>query len=714
MPFPVFIVASLSIAAATMAATGWLAQRGRLPLAIAAALTGATALVLFHGLGYLNMVVDDAYINFRYSRHLADGLGPNWNSEGRVEGYTNFLWMALLAGFAKIGLDIVVWSRVLGGLALAATMFATYRIWQLWRDDDEGSGVESPLVLAAALLGLGLTGGVAHFAFSGLETPLFMALITTSAYLYFIEHRRGGRLPWSAVALAAAAMARPDGLIAVAVTGVFKLRLLFQPPERQKQAVIDIAFWAGVFLLLYGSYFIWRFAYYDYLLPNTFYAKVEPSTAVFNRGLEYLRGIGARYQLLPMLIGGTVLLLSRPRLRHDAAYVIAVCGFMLAAIVPEGGDFMGHGRFLVPTLPLLYLSGLAGFATLLKRAAPQPAQARLVASLFLGLAALALLQNSYDPLLGQERSSYRERRLLGAWLNEHTPPDYTIAAYAVGALGYYAHDRSILDMLGINDTVIAHTETPRIGEGVPGHERYNLDYVFEEVRPEIIIGGEFAPGPQTKEDFQQEASEEVYVPLRRVLLVDPRLWANYEVRWLVVGDRWVNLLVRNDVLAELQGAGLIGDQNFLRSSGSSGFDGWTAWRSTLQPSENSTLVLSNESAYGVAQRTVEADLQPAQGQRYVALVWVKGTGSSAGGQFSLSLRENGLHSPETESNGFFSLAPDWQPIWVERTIEQPDVTFLSVHLIKFSEAAQNDAFLFRDAQLQMVSGEPEGNVSASR
>ena len=37
--------------------------------------------------------IDDAYITFRYSRNLAEGLGPVWNAGDPVEGYTNFLWM---------------------------------------------------------------------------------------------------------------------------------------------------------------------------------------------------------------------------------------------------------------------------------------------------------------------------------------------------------------------------------------------------------------------------------------------------------------------------------------------------------------------------------------------------------------------------------------------------------------------------------------------
>src|SRR3990172_9773666 len=101
MPFPLFVFVSSLIAAGTLIAVRLLAQRPW--LALVAGLAGATLLLLLVGPAYFDCFADDAYISFRYSDHLARGLGPNWNSEGRVEGYTSFSWMAILAGVAKLG-----------------------------------------------------------------------------------------------------------------------------------------------------------------------------------------------------------------------------------------------------------------------------------------------------------------------------------------------------------------------------------------------------------------------------------------------------------------------------------------------------------------------------------------------------------------------------------------------------------------------------------
>ena len=68
----------------------WLRRDG--PIAV---LLGSGIAGLLVALGKPS-VFDDAYISFRYARHLADGHGLVWNVGERVEGYTNFLWTLLL------------------------------------------------------------------------------------------------------------------------------------------------------------------------------------------------------------------------------------------------------------------------------------------------------------------------------------------------------------------------------------------------------------------------------------------------------------------------------------------------------------------------------------------------------------------------------------------------------------------------------------------
>ena len=56
--------------------------------------------------GWMSEFTDDAFISFRYARHLIDGQGLVYNPGERVEGFSNLLWvLAMAAGYA-VGLDM--------------------------------------------------------------------------------------------------------------------------------------------------------------------------------------------------------------------------------------------------------------------------------------------------------------------------------------------------------------------------------------------------------------------------------------------------------------------------------------------------------------------------------------------------------------------------------------------------------------------------------
>ena len=95
------------------------AAAARATLALAAGLLVARFAALYDP----HLIVDDAYISFRYADNLARGLGLVYNPGERVEGYSNFLWTLLLAGGARLGLDVVRLSVV---LALGAFLVAAH------------------------------------------------------------------------------------------------------------------------------------------------------------------------------------------------------------------------------------------------------------------------------------------------------------------------------------------------------------------------------------------------------------------------------------------------------------------------------------------------------------------------------------------------------------------------------------------------------------
>ena len=111
-------------------------------------------------------------------------------------------------------------------------------------------------------------------------------------------------------------------------------------------------------------------------------------------------------------------------------------------------------------------------------------------------------------------------------------------------------------MLGLNDVMIAHTDVPNFGTGLAGHEKYNIDYVLEDVRPEIILPSDADSRPMDEQELRRVLNVPSPVPARDRLFADERLWRLYDARSVNIEGRWFNFLQRADTVEELQAPGL--------------------------------------------------------------------------------------------------------------------------------------------------------------
>ncbi|MCK4351170.1 MAG: hypothetical protein KAX13_09935, partial [Candidatus Krumholzibacteria bacterium] len=73
----------------------------------------ALVVLLIAGFRFYNYLPDDTFITLRYVKNVTRGEGFVFNSGERVEGYTNFLWLILLATAGKTGLPVVMTARTL-------------------------------------------------------------------------------------------------------------------------------------------------------------------------------------------------------------------------------------------------------------------------------------------------------------------------------------------------------------------------------------------------------------------------------------------------------------------------------------------------------------------------------------------------------------------------------------------------------------------------
>ena len=548
MTFPLLALSVLGISAIALAVAHY-TRRGFAP-----AIAASTAILLLHGPLYVRYTSDDAYISFRYARNFADGLGLVWNPGQHVEGYSNFLWVLILAGFDKGGADMLLTARWLGFALAVLAMAGTY---MLARDLLEGAAGRIAGVLA--LLLLAASGPWSTWATAGLEVPLFAALVVGAVLLHLGE-RDAHRPPLSAVLWGLAAMSRPDGALLVAVSGAFKIGEFAAMDDKDSRAVSRrfamLLVWGATFAVTYLPYFAWRYDTYGWLFPNTYYAKVGSGLDQYARGVSYLL-VFAQESAVWLIGLVPLVLVARAGRRGPLLYLAAMSVAWSADTAYVGGDALKEFRLFAPLLPVMYATvavAVVSVAAPLFAPAEDAARRRWL-PVAAGGAALVLiafiLQSSSNRAfeIALERQASDQRVEMGQWLHAHVPASTVIAVIPAGAIPYESGLPTI-DMLGLNDEVIAHRDLP-LGYYGPGHEKYNSEYVLSR-RPDIIVlYDHLSPVPWAREDYDALKTQ-ILIPGLVDMVNQPTLWTTYEARTAQLGPgRWFNLLVRKDATAVL-------------------------------------------------------------------------------------------------------------------------------------------------------------------
>jgi len=138
-------------------------------------------------------ISDDAYISFRYVERWVAGQGLTFNPGEQVEGFSNPLWVGILAlsRFLLPNVAIVDAARVLGFAASVISFLAMAVAVKL-----SSPGRQSVAFLYAAVI-LACTPGFHVYATAGLETPVFGMLVTVAVLFSLAEtlppHRAGVR-----------------------------------------------------------------------------------------------------------------------------------------------------------------------------------------------------------------------------------------------------------------------------------------------------------------------------------------------------------------------------------------------------------------------------------------------------------------------------------------------------------------------------------------
>ncbi len=401
--------------------------------------------------GELGLPLDDGWIHQTYARNLAYSGRLTFDAQRVSTGSTAPLWTAMLAIGYILRVVPLLWTYALGaagwllvalvGAALSERLFPRQRSLGTW-------------VMFACLIEWHL----AWAAFSGMETILFIFLA-----LLLIERYAADTRPfWLGLIGGLLFLTRPEGIVLVGLVGMTFLLEKCRPFRITSlvSAAADLGAGLGALLI---PYLVFNMVVSGHPFPNTFYAKQAEyrellALPLWTRLWIVIRRplIGAQVLLIPGFVSTAVALVlrrewatspGRPLLPWLPLVWWASYFAIYALRMPV--DYQ-YGRYLMPTIPVMLIYGLAGTTHWLRPRSRQIMRRVLSRAVPLTLTCLGV---GFLIIGGQAYADdvcviNCEMVATGRWLNDNTPPDALIAAHDIGAIGYFAH-RPLLDLAGL-------------------------------------------------------------------------------------------------------------------------------------------------------------------------------------------------------------------------------------------------------------------------
>jgi len=309
--------------------------RGWMILAAFAAVFIVQSFVLRH------FTIDDIGISYRYALHLAEGKGLVWNLDGpRVEGFSNLLWVLMLALVRLFGFEILTASKFLSAALGLINLWVLWLICRhLWKDH---AYWWLPVLLVAA------TPEWSAWSVSGLE----IAMVGTFLLLLILGMCRHGAAGTLLLTIGAVGLTltRPEGaaLAAVALLIAWVGERPRGPYEHWTVRMVP----AASLILTAAGLMAFRLAYYGYPFPNTVYAKFETTLPSAGHVLRWI------VLTAPLLAGHAMAWRSRTPATGvwimRGALILTVLQMLI--VLPVHPVMNVLHRYLIAFLPLLALS----------------------------------------------------------------------------------------------------------------------------------------------------------------------------------------------------------------------------------------------------------------------------------------------------------------------------------------------------------------------
>ena len=402
--------------------------------------------------------IDDSFITFRYARNILAGDGFVYNPGDQVLGTTTplYTFCMILLGALTGGTDAPFpWLAL--SLNTIADSLTCIILWQFGKHlSKERVGLTAGFIWALAPYSV-------TFAIGGLETSMYVLLLTATAYYYMIKKRT-----LASLAASLAFITRPDALILIGPFVIDRLVRTLHPKLKEKlnwSEILALALPA----ILWNS-FAWL--YFGSPIPHSVQAKLlvyhlNPADS-FVRLIQHYATPFQLQQILPTAIAIGIGLLLYPFLylvgaRHIwqtekrlLVWLLYPWLYLVTFALPNPLLFRWY---LTPPLPAYFFVLLFGLDEIAKTftARKPTAQKWLPISVMILSVLITLpsweLQPDHGPSRPAPKMAYIKLEELyhqaAALVLRELKPGDVIAAGDVGVLGYDTN-ALILDTVGLN------------------------------------------------------------------------------------------------------------------------------------------------------------------------------------------------------------------------------------------------------------------------
>lgn len=440
--------------------------------------------------------IDDANIYMVYMRNFADGHGFVYNIGGeRVEGFTSLLWTLLGSIFFYISNYPEILLLLFNVIIISWTLYIVSNYLDSNVKDRFKLISKQSLFFFAAV---GVTPGFIDWTVMSLmETGLWCFLLTAISLKivqYQFDDNKFRHYSMLCLLFALLVLCRPESMLLVPIyiflNSIKEYALSKSIKTLIKTSLVTSIFFITALLVL----IFWRLDYFGYPFPNTYYAKVSSSiTDNIVSGMKYLFFLFYQKPFLLVLISFSFWIIIKSIINKNIAshlsLVILFSVIMVSLAIPlySGGDHFGLHRVIMPFIPIILLSGVV----ILNEFNFFISKTKLLLIFF-----LLFFSNMYNYQETWYKKSYPIRhewsiavsgRNKSEKLNHFFKANEKLPSQGVLVAGgkAFGYNGKTIDLLGLNNTKMAHADRIKDSSLPKNHASFNAD-IFFELSPDLF------------------------------------------------------------------------------------------------------------------------------------------------------------------------------------------------------------------------------------